>query len=382
MEKFTYKNPTQIEFGKEKEKNIGKYISSYGVKKVLLTFGSDRIKKDGLYDSVINSLKEFDIEFVELGGIVSNPTLSTVYEGIKKAKENKVDGILSVGGGSVLDSSKAIAVGSLDEGDVWDFFLGKREITKALPVFDIITMAATGSEMNAFAVVTNEETKQKYSISSAFIYPKVSVINPELQKSVSKDYLVYSAADIIAHSIEGYFTATIHPIIISKYIEANISTVIESTEILLKDSENYDARAEFAWAATNALNGTTYLGVAGYSYPNHMIEHTLSALFNVPHGAGLSVIMPAWMKWYYKNNPTQFERFANEIFGVYSAQEGIEALENWFNKIGTPTKLSQFSIKKEDIPLIVENAYGNAKHFGLDSIYTKEVLSEILNNAA
>jgi NADP-dependent alcohol dehydrogenase len=382
MEKFTYKNPTQIEFGKEKEKNIGTYISSYGVKKVLLTFGSDRIKKDGLYDSVVNSLKEFDIEFVELGGIVSNPTLSTVYEGIQKAKETKVDGILSVGGGSVLDSSKSIAVGALDDGDVWDFFLGKREITKALPVFDIITMAATGSEMNAFAVVTNEKTKQKYSITSAFIYPKVSVINPELQKSISKDYLVYSAADIIAHSIEGYFTATVHPTIISKYIEANISTVIESTEILLKDSENYNARAEFAWAATNALNGTTYLGVAGFSYPNHMIEHTLSALFNVPHGAGLSVIMPAWMKWYYKKNPTQFERFANKIFGVYSAQEGIEALENWFNKIGTPTKLSQFSIKEEDIPLIVENVYGNAKHFGLDSVYTKEVLFEILNNAA
>ena len=169
MEKFTYKNPTQIEFGKEKEKNIGKYISSYGVKKVLLTFGSNRIKKDGLYDSVVNSLKEFDIEFVELGGIVSNPLLSTVYEGIQKAKDSKVDGILSVGGGSVLDSSKAIAVGSLDEGDVWDFFLGKREITKALPVFDIITMAATGSEMNGYAVVTTEKTKQKFTIWSPWV---------------------------------------------------------------------------------------------------------------------------------------------------------------------------------------------------------------------
>lgn len=381
MQNFTYCNPTRIEFGKNKEKNIGKYISEYGVKKVLLTYGSNRIKKDGLYDSVVNSLKEFDIEFVELGGIISNPVLSKVREGITLAKEEKVEAILSVGGGSVIDSSKTIAVGAVNDGDVWDFFVGTRTIEKALSVFDIITLAATGSEMNSFAVVTNEETKEKYSIMSNHIYPKVSVINPELQKSVSKNYLVYSAADIIAHSIEGYFTAKVHPTIISKYVESNISTVIETTEILLENGEDYNARAQFAWAATNALNGTTYLGVSEYSFPNHMIEHSLSALFNVAHGAGLSVVMPAWMKWYYKNNPVQFERFANEIFGVYSSQEGIESLENWFNKIGTPTKLSQLNIKESDISAIVENILNNAKHSGLDNIYTKEVLTQILRNA-
>ncbi len=381
MENFSYYNPTRIEFGKEKEKNIGQYINSFGIKKVLLTYGSERIKKDGLFDTVIQSLKEFDIEFVEFGGIQSNPILSTVYKGIEVAKDTKVDAILSVGGGSVLDSSKAIACGALYDGDVWDFFINKNTIKNALPIFDIITIAATGSEMNSFAVVTNENTKQKYSIFSPLIYPKVSVINPELHKSITKEYLVYSASDVIAHSIEGYFTATVHPKIILKYIESNISTIIETTEILLQNSQDYDARAEFAWAATNALNGTTYLGVGGFSYPNHMIEHSVSALFNVPHGAGLSVIIPSWMKWFYKQNEARFERFAKEIFGKSTATEAIESLENWFNKIGTPTKLSQFGIKESDIDLIVENALDCSKHFGIEQIYTKEILKEILNYA-
>ncbi|WP_345986033.1 iron-containing alcohol dehydrogenase [Sulfurimonas sp. HSL-1656] len=381
MTNFTYHNPTKIEFGRDKEKAIGDHIAAAGVKKVLLTFGSDRIKKDGLFDTVVASLKANNIEYVELGGIVSNPLLSKVYEGVETAKAEGVGAILSVGGGSVLDSSKAIAAGSLYDGDVWDFFIGKSTIEKALPVFDIITLAATGSEMNTYAVVTNEKTQQKFSIASPHVYPRVSVVNPELQKSVSKEYLVYSAADIIAHSIEGYFTASYHPDIIAKYIEANISTVMSTTETLLADPDDYNARGEFAWAATQALNGTTTLGVAGYSFPNHMIEHSLSALFNVAHGAGLSVIMPAWMKWYHKQNEAQFERFAKNLFGKSTAMEGIEALEQWFDKVGTPTKLSQFSIKESDIDAIVENAAANAKMFGLADTYTEDVLRTILKLA-
>lgn len=381
MVHFSYKNPTQIEFGRDKEKEIGKYVAAENIKKVLLTYGSDRIKREGLFDTVVASLEANGIEFVELGGIVSNPVLSKVYEAVDLAKQHGVGAILSVGGGSVLDSSKAIAAGALYDGDVWDFFIGKSVIQNALPVFDIITLAATGSEMNTFAVVTNEATKQKYSIASPYLYPKVSVINPELQKSVSKEYLVYSAADIIAHSIEGYFTASKHPDIIAAYVEANITTVMKTTEMLLADQDNYHARGEFAWAATQALNGTTYLGVAGYSFPNHMIEHTLSALFNVPHGAGLSVIMPAWMKWYVAQNEEQFKRFAQKLFGLSSAMEGIEALESWFNKVGTPTRLSQLSIKESDLDAIVESAREHAEAFGLAETYTKEVLKVILEKA-
>lgn len=381
MKNFTYCNPTKIEFGQDKEQLIGKHIAEAGIKKVLLIYGSDRIKKEGLLNVVTKSLEAEGIAYIELGGIVSNPVLSKVYEGVEAAKAHDAEAILSVGGGSVLDSAKAIAAGSLYDGDVWDFFIGKHVIEKALPVFDIITLAATGSEMNTYAVVTNEVTNQKLSIASPHIYPKVSIINPELQKSVSEEYLVYSAADIIAHSIEGYFTASYHPNIIAKYIEANISTVIQTTERLLADKDDYDARAEFAWAATQALNGATYLGVEGASFPNHMIEHSLSALFNVPHGAGLSVIMPAWMKWYYTQNEKQFERFAQNLFGKSSAMEGIEALENWFNKIGTPTHLSQLDIDASRIDDIVENAYENATFFGLAETYTREVLKEILNKA-
>ena len=355
MENFSFCNPTQIEFGRDKEKNIGKYISQNGVKKVLLVYGSKRVIEDGLFDVVIKSLKENGVDFIAFGGVVSNPILGTIKNAIKIAKDEKVDGVLSLGGGSVLDSSKAIAVGTLYEADVWDFFLGKEQIKKALPIFDIITLAATGSEMNGYAVVTNEKTKQKFSIWSPLVYPKVSVINPELQKSVSKEYLVYSATDIIAHTIEGYFTAKIQPKYMSRQVENIIKTVIETTEILIENPDDYNARGEFAWAATNALNGTTTVGTAGFSFPNHLIEHALSALYNVPHGAGLSVVIPAWAKWYYKQNEAQFIRFAKEIFGKNTALEGIEALESWFNKIGTPTRLNQFGLDKSNISDIIEN---------------------------
>ena len=355
MENFSFCNPTQIEFGKDKEKNIGKYISQNGVKKVLLVYGSKRVIEDGLFDVVIKSLKENGVDFIAFGGVVSNPILGTIQNAIKIAKDEQVDGVLSLGGGSVLDSSKAIAVGTLYDSDVWDFFLGKEQIKKALPIFDIITLAATGSEMNGYAVVTNEKTKQKFSIWSPLVYPKVSVINPELQKSVSKEYLVYSATDIIAHTIEGYFTAKIQPKYMSRQVENIIKTVIETTEILIENPDDYNARGEFAWAATNALNGTTTVGTAGFSFPNHLIEHALSALYNVPHGAGLSVVIPAWAKWYYKENEAQFIRFAKEIFGKNTALEGIEALESWFNKIGTPTRLNQFGLDKSNISDIIEN---------------------------
>ncbi|ADG93484.1 iron-containing alcohol dehydrogenase [Arcobacter nitrofigilis DSM 7299] len=381
MEDFSYCNPTQVEFGKDKEKNIGEYIISKDVKKVLICYGSERIKKDGLFYTVIESLKEKGIEYIDFGGIISNPTLSKVKEGIKLAKGNSIDGVLAVGGGSVLDSAKAIAVGTLYDGDIWDFFIKKEVITKALPVFDIMTLAATGSEMNCFAVITNEDTKEKYSIFSSHVYPKVSVINPLLMQSISNEYLVYSAADIIAHSIEGYFTASSQPTFLNRQIESIIKTVIDTTEILINNPKDYETRGEFAWAATNALNGTTFLGASGYTFPNHMIEHTLSALHNVPHGAGLSVVIPAWMKWYYKRNENQFTRFAKEIFGLPTAIEGIEALENWFNKIGTPTKLSQLNIEESDLAKIIENTNKRAEHFGLGDIYTKEALNKIMSNA-
>ena len=246
MKNFTYYNPTKIVFGTGTERQIGKHIADAGIKKVLLVYGSDRIKKEGLFDTVADSLAAEGVTCVALGGIVSNPLLSKVYEGIEAAKKEGVEAILAVGGGSVLDSAKAIAAGACYEGDVWDFFTFKSAIEKALPVFDVITLAATGSEMNGSAVVTNDATKQKFFISTPLLNPKVSVVNPALQKTVSDAYLVYSASDIIAHSIEGYFTAAHHPDIISAYVEANIVTVVKTTEALLAAPDDDDARGEFA----------------------------------------------------------------------------------------------------------------------------------------
>ena len=381
MENFTFFNPTKIEFGTGKEQLIGRILAEHGVKKVLLCFGSDRIKRDGLFATVSNSLSEHSVQFVECGGIVSNPLISKVRDAIELARTHQVDAILSVGGGSVLDSSKAIAAGTRYDGDVWDLFIGKGSIETALPVFDILTLAATGSEMNNGAVVTNDETKEKFAIGSVHTFLKVSIVNPALMQSVSRDYLVYSAADIIAHCIEGYFTAKEQPKFHSRMVEAIVNTVIETTETLLENPQDYHARAEFAWAATQALNGLIYAGTAGFSYPNHMIEHSLSALFNVPHGAGLSVIMPAWMKWYHSRNPEQFRRFAQHVFGVDTPEQGIGALERWFDKIGTPTRLSQLGITEGDLPKTIDNVLGNAQWFGIADIYTRDVVTTILRNA-
>ena len=377
---FTFHNPAKIQFGRGKEQNIGLYMREFDAKRTLLIYGSDRIKKDGLFDKVTASLKENGIEFIELGGVVSNPVLSKVYEGIELARKFNADSVLSVGGGSCLDSAKAIAAGALYDGDVWDFFTGK-DPSRALKIFDVITLAATGSEMNSGAVVTNEATKQKFSIHGDVLYPLVSVVNPQLQASVSREYLVYSAADIIAHSIEGYFTASVQPSVINLYIEANIKTVMKTTEILLADPDNYDARAEFAWAATMALNGLTYVGTHGYSYPNHMLEHAMSAVVNCAHGAGLAVIMPAWMKWYKIRNLGAFERFAREIFGVNSADEGIAAFKAWLSKIGAPVSLKAVGIERETLEEVVNLAYDYAANWRKDKLYAKENIKEIFELA-
>lgn len=381
MENFTFFNPTQIEFGSDREKQIGQHLAAHGVKKVLLCYGSERIKREGLFDVVSKSLAEQGIAFVECGGIISNPIISKVREGIALAKAHQVDAILSVGGGSVLDSSKAIAAGVCHDGDIWDLFVGKARVETALPLFAILTLAATGSEMNPSAVVTNDETKEKFFISAASLFPKVSIVNPALMQGVTRDYLVYSASDVIAHLIEAYFTATVHPKLQSRLVESLVKTVIETTETLLTNPDDYGARAQFAWAATLALNGLAYSGAAGFVYPNHAIEHSLSALFNVPHGAGLSVIVPAWMKWYLDRNPAQFERFAKNVFGVDGGEQGIAALQAWYDKIGTPTHLPQLGIKEIDLPVIVENVQRNVRIFGIAETYTPEVVTAILKNA-
>lgn len=381
MNDFSYYNPTRIEFGRDKENTIGELLAHDGVKRVLIVYGTGSIKKNGLHQRVITSLNGAGIEYIEFGGIVSNPLLSQIYDGINLSKLNNIDAILGVGGGSVIDSSKAIAAGAVVETDVWDFFINKATIQIALPVYTIVTLAAAASEMNGNSVITNEATKQKYSIASVLLNPKISIVNPELMMSVTQEYLAYSAVDIIAHSIEVYFTATDHPSFQSRLVESIIKTVIETTEILIKDPTNYDARAEFAWASSQALNGLTSSGTGGGNFPNHMVEHALSALFNIAHGAGLAIVIPAWMKWYKEKNLPQFERFAKEVFGKNSADEGITTLQRWFGSIGAPVSLTGGNIPREAIPDIAQNAYELAKLWGMGDSYSIQSIEEILGYA-
>jgi NADP-dependent alcohol dehydrogenase len=381
MKNFSYHNPTRIEFGTGKEENIGQYISEYGVSKILIVYGSERIKKNSLFEKVTKSLTNNGISFETLGGVQSNPLLSKVYEGIEIAKSKNVEAILAIGGGSVLDSSKSIAAGAKYDGDVWDFFTFKAVPNQALKIFDIMTLAATGSEMNNFAVVTKDETKEKFNLAGPATYPTVSVINPELQATVGNNYLAYSAADIFAHSLDLYLSATYLPEYMAGYIENILKTVIRTTDTLLADAANYEARAEFAWAATQALNFTTFCGVENNRYDTHFLEHTLSAEYNIAHGAGLSILMPAWMKWQKQFLPERFDRFAKVLFNVEGADAGIEALKGWYSKIGAPVTLKEGNIPEKDIPMLVDKLFIVAGIWGATELYTKEMIKTVLENA-
>ncbi|GAB6909252.1 Iron-containing alcohol dehydrogenase [Desulfosarcina cetonica] len=381
MRDFTFYNPTRIEFGKGKEENIGQYIKAFGVGSVLVLHGSDRIKKDGLFDSITASLEEQGIRFETIGGVISNPLISRVRDAIEVVKQNGLQGILAVGGGSVLDSAKAVAAGAKYDNDVWDFFVGKAEVKEALPVFSIMTLAATGSEMNPYGVVTNSETQQKYAIGAPLLFPKVSVINPDLMASVTPEYLAYSAVDIFSHCLDLYFTASYLPGYTTALIENILETVMRTTNALMNNPEDYDARGEFAWAATMALNGNTFVGVEGNAYDTHMIEHAMGALYNVPHGAGLAVVLPAWMQEIKDQKLERFERFAKKLFDVDSADEGIAGLTQWFTSIGAPVTFAQAGLSEDTVDPIAENAFGNAKLWGMDQVYSKERIAKILKLA-
>ncbi|MBN2869389.1 MAG: iron-containing alcohol dehydrogenase [Campylobacterales bacterium] len=382
MTPFTYHNPTRIEFGPGTENRIGECLNKDAVERVLLVYGTGSIKKNGLYERVLQSLQNAHIEYVELSGVVSNPVLSKVYEGIELSRAFDAQAILAVGGGSVIDTAKAVAAGVPGAGgDVWEFFTGARELDSALPVYTIVTLAAAASEMNGNSVITNEKTSQKYSIGSKLLNPRLSIVNPELMMSVSKEYLVYSASDIIAHAIETYFTAADHPRFQSRLVESIVKSVIELTDCLIEHPEDYHARAEFAWVSSQALNGLTTSGTGGGNFPNHMIEHALSALFNIPHGAGLSIVVPAWMSWYKEKNLPQFERFAKKVFGKTSAEEGITMLKRWYGSIGTPITLAQAHIPKERIPEIAKNAYELGIVWGMGEEYSVQDIEAILEKA-
>lgn len=383
MQPFMFHNPTKIVFGANMVKKVGKSTASYG-HKALLVYGQNSIKRSGVYQQVTTALQEAGVCWVDHAGVKSNPVLSHVNAGIALAKSEQVDVVVAVGGGSVLDEAKAICAGVKTEGDVWDFFCDKAQIKQALPLVTVLTLAATGSEMNSGGVVTNEETQQKFNLGSPHLFPKVSILDPSLTYTVPLDYTAYSAVDAISHLIEGYFTSTDQATPLQdRFVEGLIQTIIESTEQILAQPDHPEARATMMWAATWALNGLSTAGIGVYGFPNHMIEHSLSALYDVAHGAGLSIVIPGWMSYKAEQQPAKFAQFAERVFGcntgdeMQRAQAGIAQLKQWFAAIGSPVTLSAGGIPESDISNIADNATMLAQKWGL-SEYRHDVIASIL----
>lgn len=367
MQNFVFHNPTKILFGKGTIPAIGPETVAFGTK-VLLVYGAGSIKRNGIYRQVTDSLLKAGAEIVEHPGVQSNPVLSHVREGIALAKGQKCRVVCAIGGGSVIDEAKAICAGAVVDHDVWKFFTGKKSVTTPLPLTTVLTLAASGSEMNSGMVITNEETRQKFGFANKKLYPKTSILDPEATFSVPANYTAYGAVDAIAHVLEYYFT-TSDPAtpVQDRFMEGLIINAMESCDRVLADLHDYQGRADLMWTATLALNGLTAAGLGKLGFPMHLIEHSLSALYNVPHGAGLSAIIPGWMRYQCQRTPGRFARFAERVFDVRSGSpaergaQGITALEAWFQKINSPTSLHALTIPAKDIPKITDNAVALAK---------------------
>ena len=383
MQNFTFWNPTRIVFGQNTIPQIGKETVAFG-SKALLVYGRDSVKRSGVFDQVVKALTDAGVTVVEFGGVRSNPVLSHLREGVALAKQEGVDVVVAVGGGSVIDESKAIAAGARAEHDVWDFFIDQARVKEALPLLTVLTLAATASEMNSGGVVTNEATQQKFNINSPLLFPKVSILDPTVTFTVPADYTAYAGVDAIAHMIEAYFTCQDSAIPLQDRLVAGLaSTIMEATEQCLANPDDYQARANMMWGASLAFNGLTTAGIGPYGFPNHMIEHSLSALYDIAHGAGLSIVIPGWMRYQAKRSPARLARLARQVFGVEAtddsaaALKGIVALQGWYERVGSPTSLAAAGIPASDIDKIAENAVMLAKKWRLRD-YSREVIAEIL----
>lgn len=379
MLNFSFQNPTKLVFGKDTIGKLGDYVKESGLSKVLILYGKGSIFKNGVYDSATESLKANGIEFIELSGVKPNPVLSKVKEGIKLVHDHSLQGVIALGGGSVLDSAKAIAAGASYDGDVWDLFEGKGKLNNAIPVFTVLTLSATGSEMNCGGVITNEEEGKKWAFGSPLLYPKVSILDPSVQCTLPKSQTVNGAVDAITHVFEAYFDGTPKTDMADEISEGIIRTVIKHSRVLIDDPNNYDSRCEMAWAATLALNGLVFHGRVG-DWASHDIEHSLSVFNDISHGAGLAIIMPAWMEYLYKENVEKFAKMGRNIFGITEgspekiALEGIEALRNYYKSMGAPITLTEVGVKKENLDFIADNAsiqspLGSLKKLTRDDIY-------------
>jgi len=385
MLNFDLHIPTRIIFGKDTHKEIGTLLKPYA-KKVLLHYGGSSIKKSGLYDAVTASLKESNLDFIELGGVVPNPRLSLIREGIALCKKEGVDLILAVGGGSVIDSSKAIAMGVCYDGDIWEVYEQKKTITAALPVATILTIPAAGSESSSATVVTNEEKQMKLGYGSILVRPLLSVMNPELFFTLPKNQIANGVADMMSHIFERYFTNTTQTDLTDGLCETTLKTIMKNAQLVSADSQNYDAWCQVGFGGTIAHNDLLGLG-REQDWACHAMEHELSAIYDVAHGAGLAVLTPAWMRYVYKTNINMFVQFAVNVMGVEGSyrdpdaivMEGIAHLREFFNKMGLPSTLSELGIDESKLELMAKKATGEAygkEHSigGLKKLYWQDVL--------
>ena len=363
MENFVYHAPTCFVFGKDKENEAGAYVKQFGGTKVLIHYGGNSARRSGLLDRVEASLKNEGISYVMLGGVQPNPRSGLVYEGIELCRKENVDFVLAVGGGSTIDSSKAIAMGVLYEGDFWDFYTGT-PIEKALPVGTILTIAAAGSEGSPDSVITNENGMLKRGTTGQAIRPKFSILNPALTQTLSAYQTAAGITDIMAHLYERYLTNSTEVEITDRLLEAVLLTMRKEGPRVIADPNNYEARANIMWAGTVTHNHICGVG-RSQDWSSHIIEHELSALYDCAHGAGLAVTMPAVFKYEMSHNVMRFAQVATRVWGCemnfehpeVTALEGINAFQNFLVSLGMPRNFEELGAKEEDIPKLVETLF-------------------------
>ncbi|MEG0559642.1 MAG: iron-containing alcohol dehydrogenase [Muribaculaceae bacterium] len=373
MINFEYYNPAKIIFGKGVISNVGEEITKQGAKNILLVYGGGSIKKNGVYDNVTKSLKDSNIYYTELSGVKPNPVLSKVMEGKEICKTKNIDFILAVGGGSVIDTAKAIGVATLNDGDVWDFYMGIRStIPYCLPIGVVLTIPAAGSETSYASIITNENGNYKRGIHDNIIIPKFAVIDPETSYSLSMYQMACGASDILAHLMERYFTLVPNVELTDRMIEAACTTIINNTLKAIRNPLDYDTRAEIMLTGTFAHNNSLDCGRIG-DWGSHNIEHELSATYDIAHGAGLSIIFPAWIRYVWHTSPSKFIQFAKKVFGIDAYPDDqeliiaqlLERFENWYKQIGMPTRLSHVNIDNSKFKEMAHRALdGRSDGFG------------------
>ena len=361
MKDFNYCAPTRVIFGKNTELEVGKALKNAGATRVLMQYGGGSIKKSGLYDRVVKAIRDEGIELFELGGVQPNPHLSLVRKAIEIVREQKIDYLLAVGGGSAIDSTKATAVGAVYDGDVWDFYCGKAVPKKAMPVGVVLTIPAAGSEGSNSSVITNEDGWIKRGLGCDLTRPAFAIYNPELTYSLPAYQTAAGATDIMAHIMERYFTNEPDVDMTDRLCESVLKTIIRQAPVAVKEPDNYVARAEMMWASTVAHNDFLSCFRVG-DWTSHQLSHELSGMYDATHGAALAVAFPAWMTYVYKHDVQRFCRFAVEVMGVEmdffhpeeTALKGIAALRAFFKSIGMPTTLSELGVPEDKLDVLAD----------------------------